>query len=256
MKENKISMELICESSAASLQWGQEVAIIAPAYNEEASIEDFVEEWMVVANKCGGNLIVLNDGSKDQTLTRLKELSARPKYSRLIVLNKKNSGHGHTCLQAYKWALAHHYQWIFQTDSDRQTRPEEFFTLWEARDANDFLFGNRQVRGDGKARWLVSKILRFIIWIIFGTYVIDANVPFRLMRSSCLQALLTKIPEEIFLINSYLAILASKNRSHRIRWFSITFRPRERGENSINLRRIVKLGVRAIREFYQLKKIN
>jgi hypothetical protein len=152
-------------------------------------------------------------------------------------------------LQGYWWAL-NRFNWIFQTDSDRQTIPSDFYPLWDARHQVDFLFGNRQVRGDGPSRWFVSKVLRVVILLIFQCYVVDANVPFRLMKKEPLIPLLEKVPEDIFLINSYLSILIAKR--HTIKWFPITFRARERGENSINIPKISKLAIRIIKEFYAL----
>jgi len=40
--------------------------------------------------------------------------------------------------------------WIFQTDSDGQTNPDEFEAFWCRREKYDALFGNRTVRGDGR----------------------------------------------------------------------------------------------------------
>ena len=40
----------------------------------------------------------------------------------------------------------------------------------------------------------------------------------------------------------------------KVAFFPITFQPRKAGTNSINLKKIVKIGVQAVRDFYILKK--
>ena len=51
--------------------------IIIPAYNEEANIETVAREWHEIVETVGGDsrLVIINDGSKDNTLTMLQELA-------------------------------------------------------------------------------------------------------------------------------------------------------------------------------------
>ena len=100
--------------------------IVMPAYNEEANIEAVVKEWHEVVAKIGpeSRLVVVNDGSKDNTYGKLLELA--DKYPQLTPVTKENSGHGATLLFAYNYAVDHKADYIFQTDSDGQTNPDEF----------------------------------------------------------------------------------------------------------------------------------
>ncbi|MDR1227277.1 MAG: hypothetical protein LBK47_10345 [Prevotellaceae bacterium] len=43
-------------------------------------------------------------------------------------------------------------------------------------------------------------------------------------------------------------------KKERVLFLPITFKPRQGGVNSINLKRIMKIGFKAVREFYGLKK--
>ena len=54
--------------------------IVMPAYNEEANIESVVKEWHEVVEKIGpeSKLVVVNDGSKDNTYGKLSSLIRRP----------------------------------------------------------------------------------------------------------------------------------------------------------------------------------
>ena len=47
--------------------------IVIPAYNEEATILSVINQWYPVVEKVGGDsrLVIVNDGSKDSTLSLL-----------------------------------------------------------------------------------------------------------------------------------------------------------------------------------------
>ncbi len=222
-----------------------------PAYNEEANIETTVIEWYPIVEKVNTimdcKLVIANDGSKDNTYSRLMELKQR--YPLLEPLNKSNSGHGATVLFLYRYAIEHGADYIFQTDSDGQTNPEEFWQFFNNRDNYDFQIGNRNHREDGISRVFVTKILRLVIWLMFHELVTDANTPFRLMAVDRLKPILGVIPHDYFLCNVAISAIAVKWHE-RCMWYPITFRPRQGGVNSINMKRILKIGLKAFGDFW------
>ena len=52
--------------------------IVIPAYNEEANIRQVVEDWYPVVDMRSGEsrLVIVNDGSRDNTLSVLKSMQA------------------------------------------------------------------------------------------------------------------------------------------------------------------------------------
>ena len=62
---------------------------------------------------------------------------------------------------------------------------------------------------------------------------------------------LPNIPENCPLTNVWLSILLAR-RGGRVRFCPISFRPRQGGVNSLNLRRIVPIGLRAVGELWAL----
>lgn len=138
------------------------IYFVMPAYNEAENIERTIKEWYPIVEKCSneGNdarLVIANDGSKDNTFAIMQNLKG--KYPLLDPLDKQNSGHGATVLFLYRYALDNHADFIFQTDSDGQTKPEEFWKMWNNRDKYDFQIGNRRGREDGFRRVFVTKVL-------------------------------------------------------------------------------------------------
>ena len=227
--------------------------IVMPAYNEEANIESVVKEWHEVVEKIGpeSKLVVVNDGSKDNTYGKLLELAE--KYPQLTPVTKENSGHGATLLFAYNYAVEHKADYIFQTDSDGQTLPSEFWPFWDDRKIYDAIIGHRNHREDGFSRIIVTKVLKLVIRLTFGVTVTDANTPFRLMPRKTLETYLPKIPKNFNLSNVMLSVLLVKNKDN-VKFVPITFRPRQGGKNSINMKRIFKIGVQAVKDFRQLRK--
>ena len=230
--------------------------IVMPAYNEEANIEDVIRQWHPVAERINeeGNeahLVIANDGSKDNTFAIMQQLQS--KYQYLLPLDKVNSGHGATVLYLYRYAIGNGANYVFQTDSDGQTMPDEFWQMWEHRHEYDFQIGTRGGRQDGFSRIVVTKTLRLVVWLMFHVWVKDANTPFRLMKAERLNEIMKCIPEDFFLSNVAISAVAVKKKL-KIGWYPITFRPRQGGVNSINLKRIFKIGVKSLGDFRKINK--
>ena len=232
------------------------VFFVLPAYNEEENIKNVITQWYPVVKEltdqgCQARLVIANDGSKDNTFKMMKELQSV--YPLLEPLDKPNSGHGSTVLYLYRYAIENGCDYVFQTDSDGQTSPDEFWPLWNNRDQADFNIGTRQGRQDGFGRVVVTKVLRFVVWLTFGVWVKDANTPFRLMKVDRLKAVLEYIPQDFFLSNVAISAIAVK-KNERIQWFPITFKPRQGGVNSINMKRIMKIGMSAWGDFLRINR--
>ena len=227
--------------------------IVIPAYNEEANIETVIRDWHNIAVNTGeqSRIVVIDDGSKDSTYLKLEEL--KKELPQLIPVTKPNSGHGATVLFGYRYALENSADYVFQTDSDGQTLPSEFRQFWENREKYDFQIGYRKGRQDGFSRIIVTKTLQLVLFFQFGIWITDANTPFRLMSAASLKEFLPLIPENHNLSNVLLTVLYHKNNK-AIKYYPITFRPRQGGINSINFKKITKIGWKAIKSFFSFNK--
>lgn len=227
--------------------------IVMPAYNEEENIDQVAREWHEVVAKVGpeSRLVIVNDGSKDSTYAKLLEL--KQELPQLMPLDKANSGHGATLLYAYNYALKENADYVFQTDSDGQTIPDEFYPFWEEREKYAAIIGHRNHRQDGFSRVFVTKTLKLVIRMVFGVSVTDANTPFRLMPRATLEKYIPQIPKDFNLSNVILSVLLVHNKEN-VKFTPITFRPRQGGVNSINFKRICKIGVQAVKDFREIKK--
>ena len=229
--------------------------IVIPAYNEEANIKSVIDDWYPIVEKYNGDgesrLVIINDGSKDNTYEIMCEYAkTRPLFT---PITKPNGGHGATVLYGYNYALEHGADYIFQTDSDGQTLPSEFEEFWNCREEHDMVIGWRNKREDGFSRFFVTKVLKLVLKICFGTTVTDANTPFRLLKATTLKEYIKYIPENFNLSNVILSVIYVKKKL-AVKFIPITFRPRQGGVNSINLRKIFKIGKQAVSDFRKINK--
>jgi hypothetical protein len=115
------------------------------------------------------------------------------------------------------------------------------------------LIGYRKGRQDGISRIFVTRTLRIVLLLIFHTWVKDANTPYRLMRATQLDKVLHEIPEGFNLPNVLMSVIYKK-QNLGVYYIPITFRPRQGGKNSLNMKRITRMGIKAWKDFKELRK--
>lgn len=234
----------------------EKLYIIIPAYNESENIRDVIDDWYPVIERYHGDgksrLIIIDDGSTDNTYGIVTECAKN--RSLLQVITKPNSGHGAAILFGYNYALAEKAEYIFQTDSDGQTLSSEFDQFWRLKDQYDMVIGWRRAREDGCSRIFVTKTLKAVIRICFGVKLADANAPFRLMKAETLKKHIGLIPEGFNLSNVILSVVYAKKKC-TVKYIPITFRERQGGVNSINMKHILKIGIQALKDFREIAHV-
>ena len=231
----------------------ESIYVVMPAYNEEENIKRTVEDWYPIlsfGNK-DSRLVIADSGSSDKTHEILENL--KKKYPQLETVTECEKQHGPKVIYLYNYAIKNKADWIFQTDSDGQTNPKEFEGFWNERDKYDILLGNRTVRGDGKQRAFVEKTVCRLVKHYFKVKVPDANAPFRLMKSSIVKKYIKKLPFDYNLPNIILTAYFVHNKE-KVTFKEISFKPRQGGVNSINVKKIVKIGWKALSDFRHFKK--
>ena len=227
--------------------------IVIPAYNEEENIRNIIDEWYQITEKIGNGskLVIIDDGSRDSTYSIMKEeAKTRPGFE---PLTKPNGGHGATVLYGYHYGIEQGADYIFQTDSDGQTLPEEFWEFWKLRNKNAMVIGYRKKRQDGLLRIFVTRTLRLVLQICFHVSVKDANTPFRLMKADILKENIELVPKDYNLSNVLISVIYGKKKLP-VKYLPITFRPRQGGVNSINMKKIFHIGMQAMKDFNAMNK--
>jgi glycosyltransferase involved in cell wall biosynthesis len=163
------------------------LSVVAPVYQEEATIEAFCA---AVADACTGlpfELILVDDGSTDGTLTKLEQLAAADSRIKLILLSR-NFGHQ----AAITAGLDHASGNVAVTlDSDLQDPPSlivELLKRW--RSGADVVYAVRRHR-DGESRLkLWSAGLFYKLFRVLAAVSLEENTgDFRLLDRRALDAL-------------------------------------------------------------------
>lgn len=227
--------------------------IVMPAYNEEENIENVVKAWYTILDGKDSlsRLVVADSGSMDATHEKLLKL--KETYPKIEILCDTGKEHGPKVIALYDYAIKNGADYIFQTDSDGQTNPDEFDEFWKLRTQYDGIFGHRKIRGDGKARALVEHVVCFLVRMYFGVKLPDANAPFRLMKADKVKKYLYKMSSDYNLPNIMITtwfIYYGEKTTFR----TISFKPRQGGVNSINIPKIIKIGYQALKDFRYFKQ--
>ena len=133
--------------------------VIIPTYNEKENIEEIVREVFGLSGDF--HILVIDDGSPDGTAAIVKGLQ-EPFPERLHLLERSGKlGLGTAYLTGFRWALEHHYDYVFEMDADFSHNPADLQRLYEActRDGADLAIGSRYCNGVSVVDWPISRIL-------------------------------------------------------------------------------------------------
>lgn len=221
-----------------------ELSVVIPAYNEVDSIAGVIGEWTAELDRLGIDylLTVYDDGSQDDTEDVVRRLAAS--HRRVKVERHPNVGHGPTIMRGYREARA---EWVFQVDSDREVRAAAFEQLWRHRDQYDLLMGRRTDRASPLARRVVTSMARTTIRWLFGARIQDVNTPYRLVRRTVLERMVTRIPGGAFAPNVIMSGLAARD-GLRVVEYPVQHHVRAAGVTSLSAGRALRMGWRCLRE--------
>lgn len=156
-----------------------------PCYNDAMSIGKMVRDVResLVASVSDFEIIVVNDGSSDNSLEVLQELQKEITELR-IVNHELNRGYGGALLSGI---AASTKQWVFYTDGDAQYDAREISRCIDAvTETSDIIQGFKIGRGDPFHRRLIGRVYHHSVRLLFRLPVRDTDCDFRLMRKSIL----------------------------------------------------------------------
>jgi Glycosyl transferase family 2 len=157
-------------------------------YNDAATIAGLVESAAGALDEIGleGEIVVVDDGSADDSLARLAEVAAREPRLR-VVEHDVNRGYG----GALRTALAEaRGDWVFYTDGDGQYDPAQLVRLAEHVTGDvDWVQGYKRYRSDPLERRIVGAVYATAMGFAFGLPIRDIDCDFRLMRGEHVRSL-------------------------------------------------------------------
>ena len=171
------------EHSSAALAVCPLVSIVAPVYNEAATLPEFlrriVDVCRTLESRYRFEYVLVDDGSTDASLTVATTLAREERRLRVIQL-RRNFGQT-AALQAGLAAAAGDI--IISMDSDLQHFPEDIPAfLDKLQEGFDLVCGWRHQRKEGIVRRWPSRAANFLIRRISGLQIHDFGTTFRCYR--------------------------------------------------------------------------
>jgi glycosyltransferase involved in cell wall biosynthesis len=203
------------------------VTIVLPCFNEEANIADAIRYATAAAERCatGHEIVVVDDGSSDETASVAARLAERDRRVRVVV-HTRNRGYGDAVRSGI---AAARMPWILLTDSDLQfdlSELEDF--LPAARDA-DIVVGWRILRRDPLNRRLNAAAWNWLVRRMFRLPVKDVDCAFKLVRRELLQSFALESTGAMISTELVVKCLA---RGARLEELGVHHRPRVAGDQS------------------------
>lgn len=204
------------------------LAIVMPVYNEEEIVETVIYDWLKATRKIRSVIIVVDDGSNDETLNIVKSI----KTKRLIIIKQNNAGHGPAILKGYNYAKKIKAKYIFQVDTDNQFFSSGFKNFWKLKEKFDLILGYRKIRYDANPRLILTRLLRFFLLISFGVNIKDSNIPYRLMSRKFLDYALKNYNfRKVNIVNIFLSIIAAK----KFKMITLTIKHKKRLTGKVSI---------------------
>jgi undecaprenyl-phosphate 4-deoxy-4-formamido-L-arabinose transferase len=174
-----------------------DVSIVVPVFNEARSLGELYRRT-VSALEAGPRtyeLVVVDDGSTDDTWERLERLHAADSRIRAVRF-KRNFGQ-HPAMHA--GLVRARGEVVVTMDGDLQNAPEDIPRLLEAIDAgNDVASGCRAARRDSWGRTLPSRLINGMLRRFTGVAISDFGCAFNAYRREAVLPMLGSIGKQKF----------------------------------------------------------
>ena len=158
------------------------VSVVVPLFNEEENVAILQEELAAALRDIDHEIIFVDDGSTDRTLSRLTK---SPEVR--ILQFEKNTGQS---AALYAGANAAYGETIVLIDGDLQNDPADIPRLVaEIRPGVDLVCGYRAQRKDTLVKRLTSRIANFVRSRFTKDGVRDTGCTLKAMRRECVRTL-------------------------------------------------------------------
>lgn len=163
------------------------ISVFFPAYNDAPALPALLERAFAVLSAHGADfeVIVVNDGSYDDTAQVLADLERRYKPRLRVITHETNRGYGGALRSGFAAATK---ELVFYTDGDGQYDVGELPKLLEhMRPDVGLVNGYKIERNDPRHRIWIGNVYNRFARFIFRIGIRDIDCDFRLMRRELLE---------------------------------------------------------------------
>lgn len=162
-----------------------ELSVVVPVYNEENRIKHGLKEILkyLDGKKYSWELVIVDDGSSDQTITLARNILVKIKNAR--VLASQHVGKGGAIK---KGVLNSKGKWVIFLDIDLATPMNQLEKFMDIREKFDIIIGSRKIKGarilvhQPKFREAGGRIFTFLTNLLLTKDISDITCGFKLFR--------------------------------------------------------------------------
>ncbi len=220
------------------------LSVFLPSHNEEGNVERVVKGFLNVLPDLADEyeVIVVNDGSRDQTGAIADRLAAADPHVR-VVHHEVNRGYGGAVISGIRAARM---PYVLLCDGDGQFDPADVARLVAKTPEYDVVVGLRAHRADHLIRRMNGKAWTILVRLMFGLRITDMDCGFKLFRRALLEDMELHA-RGAMITTELMARLAGRNA--RICEVEVKHLPRLTGEQSGASFKVV---ARAFKELFAL----
>ena len=164
------------------------ILVIVPAYNAGLTISELIQKVSKFIDKT--NVLVIDDGSQDQTFTLAQKAGA------VVLKHETNKGKGEALKTGFKYAQKKNYEALFTIDADLQHDPSSIRDFLQKANQNfsGIIIGTRGInlKKMPLARWLTNNLTSAILSILSGQRIRDSQSGYRLISTCVLKRIKLK----------------------------------------------------------------
>ncbi len=227
-----------------------QLSVVLPCYNESRGIESILSRFAEVGRGQDFELILVDNGSKDNTQEVLARLLPRYSFARSVKV-AVNQGYGHGIFTGLEAARGEVVAW---SHADMQTDPGDVFRAWAAyRNAANpertMVKGRRY--GRRLSERMISLGMQILSTLVFRTYMDEINAQPKVFHRDLLTHV-TRPPID-FNFDLYVLVMA-KRHGWRIESIQVQFPPRQYGHSNwaATWRSKVRTIARSVRYMFSL----
>ncbi len=205
-----------------------EISAVIPVFNEEENLPILVPQVIGILNQIGKRyeIVVVDDGSKDQSRRILQEMAARHPQMRVLIL-RENRGLSAALVAGIREARG---AIIATLDADLQNDPADIPRLLGYLEQYDMATGWRQKREDPWLKRIASRVANSVRNRLSGEQIHDSACTLRVFRKECVEHL------PVFNgMHRFLSTLV-KMDGFRIVEVPVAHHPRQFGKSKYNIR--------------------
>mgnify|MGYP001827081472 FL=1 len=204
------------------------ISLVVPAYNEGPNLPDLVQEVEGAMSSLGEpwELLVVDDGSTDESAVLLEDLRSRQPALRVIRF-ARNAGQSAAFLAGFESARG---EIVVTLDADLQNNPADIPELVRRLEGHDAVLGVRRRRRDTALRRVSSRLANAIRRGVTGDGLADVGCSLKAFRRETLRDL----PRFTGIHRFFGTLLVWKGC--RIAEVPVDHRPRRAGEAKYNVR--------------------